>query len=51
MWLTCLPANSDSDLKIEVDRVPVLENELVQLLVVLQLGVAVEQQDGVVLVG
>lgn len=51
MWLTCLPANSDSDLKIEVDRVPVLENELVQLLVVLQLGVAVEQKDGVVLIG
>ena len=49
--LTSLPANPDGDLKVKVNGVPVLKNKLVQLLVVLQLGVAVEQEDGVVLIG
>jgi hypothetical protein len=46
-----LSANSDGNLQIEIDRVSIFEDELVQLLVVLQLGVAVQEKDRVLFVG
>lgn len=48
--ITGLPAHSDSCLEVEV-QVFVRHDELIQLGHVLQLGVAVEQQCRVVLVG
>ena len=45
-----MSANPDGDFQIEINGLPILEDEFIQLLIVLEFGVAVEQQDGVVLV-
>jgi len=45
-----LSANPDGDFQIKINGIPILEDEFVQLLIVLEFGVTVEQQDGVVLV-